>query len=92
MQARHTGDDTGTTNNNNNNGLCRPHANCPAHVNDNNGDFDNDNHRVKQTTTIVSPTAPNGLNATFFDANTPYCWYVVNAPPCYDIKTGSIIH
>ena len=52
---------------------------------------DNDNRRVKQTKTIVSPTAPNGLNATFFDANTPYCWYVVNAPPCYDIKAGTVI-
>jgi hypothetical protein len=53
---------------------------------------DNDNHGVKQTTTTVSPTVPNGFNATFFDANTPYCWYVVNAPPCYDLKTGTIIH
>jgi hypothetical protein len=43
-------------------------------------------------TAAAGTTVPNGLNATFFDASTPYCWYVVNAPPCYDIKTGSIIH
>jgi hypothetical protein len=33
-----------------------------------------------------------GFNATFFDANTPHCWYVVNAPPCYDLKTGTVVH
>jgi phosphoglycerol transferase MdoB-like AlkP superfamily enzyme len=32
-----------------------------------------------------------GFNATFYDANMPYCWYVVNAPPCYDINTESVI-
>jgi len=36
-------------------------------------------------------TVHNGFNATFYDANTPYYWYVVNAPPCFDLKTGSII-
>jgi hypothetical protein len=39
----------------------------------------------------AATTVPNGLNATFFNASTPYCWYVVNAPPCYDIKTGTVI-
>jgi hypothetical protein len=44
------------------------------------------------TTTINNQfTVPQGFNATFFDINTPYCWYVVNAPPCYDIKNGSVI-
>jgi hypothetical protein len=37
-------------------------------------------------------TTPTGYNATFYDANTPYCWYVVNAPPCYDLKSGTFIH
>ena len=56
------------------------------------------NHRTVRTTTttttnsVVSLTVPNGLNATFFDTSTPCCWYTVNAPPCYDIKTGTVIH
>jgi len=44
------------------------------------------------TAAATATTVPNGLNATFFDAKTPYYWYVVNAPPCFDIKTGTIIH
>ena len=38
--------------------------------------------------TIVIPV----YNATFYDANAPYCQYVVNAPPCYDLKTGTVVH
>jgi len=40
----------------------------------------------------AATATPQGFNATFFDASTPYCWYVVNAPPCFDMKTGTIIH
>ncbi len=43
-------------------------------------------------TSSATTTVPNGLNATFFNASTLYCWYVVNAPPCYDLKTDTVIH
>jgi hypothetical protein len=54
------------------------------------------NGKSRHTTTTViqqqQPQTITGFNATFYDANTPYCWYTVNAPPCYDIKTGTVIH
>jgi hypothetical protein len=30
------------------------------------------------------------MNSTYYNATIPYCWYVVNAPPCYDTLTGNI--
>jgi hypothetical protein len=89
-------------------GLCGGgHGKCATRVdndNNNNNNHHSRNHHdnSKTTTTATTTTTKNnvitktivipGYNATFFDINTPYCWYVVNAPPCYDLKTGTVIH
>lgn len=50
-------------------------------------------NKVSATTAEpLTGTVPNGWNATFFDPTTPYCWYVVNLPPCFDVRTMSVIH
>ena len=46
--------------------------------------------RSNDDNTAAPVATLQGFNATFHDASTPYCWYVVNAHPCFDTRTGTL--
>jgi hypothetical protein len=47
---------------------------------------------VKEVKSVSQQPQIVGYNLTHYDLNTPFCWYTVNVPPCFDLNTASIIH